>query len=69
MNAAPDWMRHAALLDAQPSNRRLVQERPTLRWQPTELQRTRWADEIESGACIAGLIVWAVSIIALITIL
>lgn len=60
-----DWMKHAALLDRQPSNRRLVQQ-VTPRWQSVELQRTRWADEIENGAGIAGLILWGVSVAALI---
>lgn len=60
-----DWMKHAALLDRQPSNRRLVQQ-VTPRWQSIELQRTRWADEIENGAGIAGLILWGVSVAALI---
>lgn len=59
-----DWMKHAALLDQQPSNRRLVQQ-VTPRWQPADLQRTRWADEIENGAGIAGLIVWAASVAVL----
>lgn len=62
---APAWMKHAALLDQQPSNRRLVQENPTTRWQSVELQRMSWSDQIESGACIAGLIVWAASVAAL----
>ena len=64
MNAHVDWMKHAALLDQQPSNRRLVQENPTTRWQPADLQRTRWADEIENGAGIAGLIVWNLLVVA-----
>lgn len=62
---APAWMRHAALLDQQPSNRRLVQENPTTRWQSVELQRMSWSDQIESGAGIAGLILWGVSVAAL----
>lgn len=40
---AHDWMRHAALLDAQPSNRRLVQQNPTTRWQPADMARADWA--------------------------
>lgn len=62
---APAWMRHAALLDQQPSNRRLVQQ-VTPRWQSVELQRMHWSDQIESGAGIAGLILWGVSVAALI---
>ena len=64
MNAHIDWMKHAALLDRQPSNRRLVQQ-VTPRWQPADLQRMSWSDQVENGACIAGLIVWAASVAVL----
>jgi hypothetical protein len=65
MNAHIDWMKHAALLDSQPSNRRLVQD-ITPRQQPSDMARLSWADQIESGAGMAGLIVWGVSVAALI---
>lgn len=65
MNAHIDWMKHAALLDQQPSNRRLVQENPTTRWQSPDMVRLRWSDQVEHGACIAGLIVWAASVAVL----
>lgn len=60
-----DWNKHAALLDMQPSNRRLVQSAPTTRWQSADLARMAWSDQVESGACIAGLIVWGLAIAAL----
>ena len=63
-----DWQKHAALLDLQPSNRRLVQN-ITPRQQPSEMARLSWADQIESGAGMAGLIVWGVSVAALLHIL
>lgn len=59
-----DWMKHAALLDLQPSNRRLVQD-ITPRQQPSDMARMSWADQIENGACYAGLILWGVSVVAL----
>jgi hypothetical protein len=61
-------MKHAALLDLQPSNRRLVQD-ITPRQQPSDMARLSWADQIENGAGMAGLIVWGVSIAALLHIL
>ena len=63
-----DWQKHAALLDLQPSNRRLVQD-ITPRQQSSDLARMSWADQIENGACYAGLIAWGVSIAALLHIL
>ena len=59
-----DWQKHAALLDLQPSNRRLVQD-ITPRQQSSDLARMSWADQIENGAGMAGLIVWGVSVVAL----
>ena len=61
-----DWNKHAALLDAQPANRRLVQQAITPRQQPPDMARARWANEIENGAGIAGLIVWGALIVAMV---
>lgn len=61
-----DWNKHAALLDMQPSNRRLVQSAPTTRWQSADLARMRWSDQVERGAGIAGLIVWGALIVAMV---
>lgn len=60
-----DWNKHAALLDMQPSNRRLVQSAPASRWQSADLARMTWSDQVERGAGFAGLIVWGVVIAGL----
>lgn len=59
-----DWQRHAALLDLQPSNRRLLQEAVTPRQQPADIARMSFSDQIERGAGFAGLIVWGVFVVA-----
>lgn len=61
-----DWNKHAGLLDQQPSNRRLVQSALTTRWQPADLARVPWSDQVERGAGIAGLVVWVVVVVALV---
>jgi hypothetical protein len=37
----------------------------TPRQQPSDMARLSWADQIENGAGYAGLIVWGVSVVAL----